>query len=342
MAKITAEHLIASQEEIDTIRAFFGDNALDIYVSQGGDPFPAWDDINQKRIVSSTVKPAGWQGKSMERIIRNISKRFDVSLNIVEDLTESDIPILITNIPHNDSISGTFDPEEYWASDEYQVFLSMSYQTGLWNDSPYINERDTSLVKHDNEEKLTWSKTFLHEMGHLLGLEHPFDRADGDWAVNENDETPTTPMGWQSSTNAKGKYFTFFQEVDMEALDEIWGEDPGYIERPAKFKKKFVKKINGKKMDDEMKVFNVNKASFSLDKDPIIHFASGKKEVKVHSKHDNDFIYDVKKDRLYFNENGAEKGLGEGGIVAIIKDIDGINESNFEFFDLNLVHSDFG
>ena len=63
MAKITAEHLIASQEEIDTIRAFFGDNALDIYVSQGGDPFPAWDDINQKRIVSSTVKPAGWQRK---------------------------------------------------------------------------------------------------------------------------------------------------------------------------------------------------------------------------------------------------------------------------------------
>ena len=106
----------------------------------------------------------------------------------------------------------------------------------------------------------------------------------------------------------KANTFTFFQEVDMEALDEIWGEDPGYIERPAKFKKKFVKKINGKKMDDEMKVFNVNKASFSLDKDPIIHFASGKKEVKVHSKHDNDFIYDVKKDRLYFNENGASLG----------------------------------
>lgn len=343
MAIITAKHLISSQEQIDAIRSFFGNNALNIYISQGGDPFPGWDDINQKKINSLTVKPADWQAESMERTIENISKRFNVSLNIVQDLTESDIPILITNIPHNDSISGTFDPDDYWASDEYQVFLSMSYQTGLWNDSPYINERDTSLVKHDTEEKLTWSKTFLHEMGHLLGLEHPFDREDGDWAVDENDETPTTPMGWQSSTNAEGKYFSFFQEVDMEALDEIWGEGPGYIERPVKFRKKFAKKINGKKMDDESKAFNVNIASFGLDKDPIIHFASGKKEtMKIHARHDNDFIYDTKKDRLYFNENGAVKGLGEGGLVAIIKGVDDIDESNFDFFDLNLVHSDFG
>ena len=49
-------------------------------------------------------------------------------------------------------------------------------------------------------------------------------------------------------------------------------------------------------MTDEIKIFNVNKASFSLDKDPIIHFASVKKEtMKIHARHDNDFIYDTKK-----------------------------------------------
>ena len=34
---------------------------------------------------------------------------------------------------------------------------------------------------------------------------------------------------------------------------------------------------------------------------------------------DIDFLYDQKKGSLYFNENGADKGFGDGGIIAILK-----------------------
>ena len=49
------------------------------------------------------------------------------------------------------------------------------------------------------------------------------------------------------------------------------------------------------------------------------------------AKQDIDFLYDQKKGGLYFNENGLEKGFGDGGIVAILKGAPDLTESNFEF-----------
>ena len=63
-------------------------------------------------------------------------------------------------------------------------------------------------------------------------------------------------------------------------------------------------------------------------------FASGKnkKEVKkILAKQDLDFLYDQKKGGLYFNENGADKGFGEGGIIAILKGAPDLTSDNLEF-----------
>lgn len=43
---------------------------------------------------------------------------------------------------------------------------------------------------------------------------------------------------------------------------------------------------------------------------------TGKKESKKAAKRTHDFIYDDNKGLLYFNENGEQKGFGNGGLVA--------------------------
>ena len=43
------------------------------------------------------------------------------------------------------------------------------------------------------------------------------------------------------------------------------------------------------------------------------------------------FLYDQKKGGLYFNENGAGKGFGDGGIIAILKGAPDLNSDNLEF-----------
>ena len=41
--------------------------------------------------------------------------------------------------------------------------------------------------------------------------------------------------------------------------------------------------------------------------------------MKKASKTNNPFVYDEKKGFLYFNENGKEKGWGDGGLLAILQ-----------------------
>jgi len=39
----------------------------------------------------------------------------------------------------------------------------------------------------------------------------------------------------------------------------------------------------------------------------------------------------LKKGGLYFNENGSDKGFGNGGIIAILKGAPDLTSSNLEF-----------
>ena len=69
---------------------------------------------------------------------------------------------------------------------------------------------------------------FLHELGHVLGLDHPFDNSDGDcigstdpWS-SRSAHTGHTLMAYR---DPPGNVRTFFTELDILALQEIWGRD---------------------------------------------------------------------------------------------------------------------
>ena len=72
----------------------------------------------------------------------------------------------------------------------------MTYQSGL-DGSKYPDAHNyPDAFPHDDWEKSVWQKIFIHELGHLLGLEHPWDKEDGDWAVSSSkDRTTDTVMG---------------------------------------------------------------------------------------------------------------------------------------------------
>ena len=72
--------------------------------------------------------------------------------------------------------------------------------------------------------------------------------------------------------------------------------------------------------------------SFGIDGSATFAVGKNKRIVKKKlSKFDTDFIYDKKKGGLYFNENGSEKGFGDGGIIAILKGAPDLTSSNLEF-----------
>ena len=98
------------------------------------------------------------------------------------------------------------------------------------------------------------------------------------------------------------------------------------------------KKIN-KKSADKIINFNpstdtleINTDSFGIDSSATFAAGKNKKEVKKKlAKQEINFLYDQKKGGLYFNENGSDKGFGDGGIVAILQGAPDLTSDNLEF-----------
>ena len=76
----------------------------------------------------------------------------------------------------------------------------------------------------------------------------------------------------------------------------------------------------------------INSDLFGIDGDASFASGRSKRQVKKLARQDFDFLYNDKKGGIYFNENGAENGFGEGGIVAILKGGPTLTPESIDFF----------
>ena len=78
----------------------------------------------------------------------------------------------------------------------------------------------------------------------------------------------------------------------------------------------------GTKNEDQIKDFDpeagdsilLDNDLFGLGKKIKLKSYGSRNKVKKAAKSKNDFLYDEKKGLLYFNENGKQKGWGDGGL----------------------------
>ena len=102
------------------------------------------------------------------------------------------------------------------------------------------------------------------------------------------------------------------------------------VDAPKKYKIKFIDKIYN--FNPSTDTLQIDTDSFGIDSSATFAAGKNKKAVKKKlAKQDFDFLYDQKKGGLYFNENGADKGFGEGGIIAILKGAPDLTSDNLEF-----------
>ena len=98
---------------------------------------------------------------------------------------------------------------------------------------------------------------------------------------------------------------------------------------PKKFNKKNADRITN--FDPASEELAIDTQSFGINQPVKMRGASNKKRLKYLAQKNFDFLYDQKKGGLYFNENGSDKGFGDGGIIAILKGAPDLTLENIDF-----------
>ena len=174
--------------------------------------------------------------------------------------------------------------------------------------------------------------------------EASWDSRSFEWTTNNGARTTPYTDNWTGYEGYKQEFIRFREEFPFLSIPShntgetnssiseslISGDDIFEISSPTKFKVKSIDKITN--FNPSTDTLEIDTDSFGIGSSATFAADKNKKAVKKKlANQDFDFLYDRKKGGLYFNENGSDKGFGNGGIVAILKGAPDLTSGNLEF-----------
>ena len=181
-------------DDSEVVRVYIHDESGDTYIG-GGSVGPQW-------ITTMAIDDERYNW------ISNVFQKLDQQLDL--DFVES-------NTPNGSQVNIYFDTEIEVGGSGTTLGLALSNEgrrRSWWE--IVIN----APVLANDQDYLDFA--IVHELGHVMGLEHPFDNSDGDVA-GERFGDPDASETTMSYTRPDEGWPDFYSDADLTAMAAIWG-----------------------------------------------------------------------------------------------------------------------
>ena len=193
-----------------TRRATATDGVLDYYLhAPGGAVTVSGGGFGEQEIQSIAI--AGTDQDYFNAMVRRLDRIIDLDFTQVDNPLSADVDLY-------------YDTEIDLGGGGITLGLATTSGVGGWE--LYLN-----YPALDNDEPYR-RYALIHEFGHSLGLEHPFEARDGDvfngitdpWSSAHPEDTV---MAYRSPRSES--WPEFFSDNDLNALIEVWGAEARYL-----------------------------------------------------------------------------------------------------------------